>query len=139
MAVSWPGHVAAAYQEDRYVSALDILPTVARATGITLADPTLDGIDLAAPDPDRLLVWKWQKTWAVRKGDYKLTNTDENHWKSRPSRQYIAPIRDDMSLKLFNLATDPGERMDLSAAMPERVSALQNAYERWDAANAGKY
>ena len=70
MAVSWPGRVAAGVNETRTVSALDILPTVAGATGITLSDSTLDGRPLSDPDPDRLLVWKWQKTWAVRQGDF---------------------------------------------------------------------
>ena len=139
MAVSWPGRVAAGAREDRVVSALDILPTVAEAAGVPLADSTLDGRLLASPDPDRLLVWKWQKTWAVRRGDYKLTNTNENHWKSRPSAQYIAPISDSLTLKLFNIAEDPGERTDLSAAMPDKVRELEAAYTSWCADNLQKF
>ena len=131
MAVSWPGHVAAGAREDRVVSALDVLPTVAEAAGIALTDSLLDGRLLSAPDPDRLLVWKWQKTWAVRRGYYKLTNSNENHWKSRPSAQYIAPVSDSLSLKLFNLAADPGERTDLAATMPDKVRELEAAYENW--------
>ena len=139
MAVSWPGRVAAGAREDRVVSALDILPTVAEAAGVPLTDSTLDGRLLASPDPDRLLVWKWQKTWAVRRGDYKLTNTNENHWKSRPSAQYIAPISDSLTLKLFNIAEDPGERTDLSAAMPDKVRELEAAYTSWCADNLQKF
>ena len=139
MAVSWPGRVAAGVNETRTVSALDILPTVARATGITLSDSTLDGRPLSDPDPDRLLVWKWQKTWAVRRGDFKLTNANENHWKSRPSAQYIAPISDSLNLKLFNVAADPAERNDLASTMPDKVRALQFAYQEWCAANLDKF
>ncbi|MGB3798946.1 MAG: sulfatase-like hydrolase/transferase [Lewinella sp.] len=139
MALSWPGHVAAGAQEDRVVSALDILPTVARAAGIELTDTTLDGRLLSEPDPDRLLVWKWQKTYAVRRGDYKLTNADENHWKSDPSDQYIAPVVDDLDRKLFNVAADPGERNDLSAAMPDKVRELEEAYTQWCADNLQAY
>ena len=139
MAVSWPGQVKKGVREDRVVSALDVLPTVARAAGVRLTDPTLDGRLLSAPDPERMLVWKWQKTWAVRQGDYKLTNSNENHWKSRPSAQYIAPISDSLNLKLFNVTTDPGERIDLAAAMPEKVSELKAAYEGWCAVNLQKY
>jgi arylsulfatase A-like enzyme len=106
---------------------------------VVLADSTLDGRLLSAPDPERLLVWKWQKTWAVRRGDYKLTNADENHWKSRPSAQYIAPISDSLNLKLFNLAADPGERTDLAAKMPEKVRELEAAYQRWCADNLQRF
>ena len=85
-----------------------------------------------------MLVWKWQKTWAVRQGDWKLTNTNENHWKSEPSVQYIAPIVDDLELKLFNVETDPGERFDVSKQFPEKVKALETAYVGWCEANIQK-
>lgn len=139
MAISWPGHVEAEGREDQVVSALDLLPTIAQAAGVLLSDPTLDGRLLSDPDPERLLVWKWQKTWAVRQGDFKLTNADENHWKSRPSAQYIAPISDSLTLKLFNITDDPGERIDLSATMPEKVRELETAYTSWCADNLQQF
>ncbi len=46
MAISWQGKVAAGKVEDTYVSTLDILPTIAEATGVTLTDKTLDGESL---------------------------------------------------------------------------------------------
>ena len=139
LVVSWPGHFAAGAREDRVVSALDVLPTVAAAAGVRPDDPHLDGRPLTDPDPDRLLVWKWQKTWAVRRGRYKLTNTNENHWKSRPSAQYIAPISDSLTLKLFDLETDPGERHDLAAARPDLVRELAAAYQEWCDENLRQY
>lgn len=138
LAISWPGTIAAGKVQNDYVSALDILPTLVEITGSKITDPTIDGISLFRPEPDRLLVWKWQKTWAVRKGDWKLTNTNENHWKSEPSAQYIKPIRDDLSLKLFDLFKDPGERIDLSAEHPEKVKELEDAYKAWIEANVMK-
>ncbi|MBB4080516.1 arylsulfatase A-like enzyme [Lewinella aquimaris] len=139
LAIRWPGAMAAGSTEERYVSALDILPTLAAAAGVTVNDPAIDGIDLREPDADRVLVWKWQENWAIRRGDYKLTNARENHWKSRPYRAYIAPIRDDNSLKLFNVADDPGERNDLVNERPELVEELRAAYEAWEARNLGVY
>ena len=82
-----------------------------------------------------LLVWKWQKTWAVRKGNWKLTNAKENHWKSEPSAQYISPIRDDLTLKLFNIEEDPGERNDLASIHPEIVRDLEAAFKNWCESN----
>ena len=92
LAISWPNNIDAGKVVNNYVSATDILPTLANIAGIEITDIAIDGIDLLKPEENRLLVWKWQKTWAVRKGDWKLTNTNENHWKSEPSAQYIAPI-----------------------------------------------
>lgn len=131
MAVTWPGKVDAGKVETRYVSATDILPTLAKVAGATVNDESLDGINLFEPQEDRLLVWKWQRNWAVRKGDWKLTNAKENHWKSEPSAQYIAPIRDDSTLKLFNVKKDVGEREDLAKTFPEKVKELEAAYQDW--------
>ena len=85
-----------------------------------------------------MLVWKWQKTWAARKGKWKITNAKENHWKSEPSDQYIAPIRDDLTIKLFDIEADPGERFDVSADHPEKVKELQDAYNAWCETNIAK-
>ena len=131
MAISWPGIVAKNRTENNYVSAADILPTLAQAGGAIIKDSLLDGINLLEPEPERLLVWKWQKTWAVRKGDWKLMNGNENHWKSEPSAQYIKPIVDNMNLKLFNLKNDPGERIDLSKKHPEMVKELEEDFQDW--------
>ena len=138
MAVSWPGNIDPNSTENRYVSATDILPTLAKVAGLTITDNNIDGIDLFEPNEERLLVWKWQKTWAARKGKWKITNAKENHWKSEPSAQYIAPIRDDLTIKLFDIEADPGERNDLSAKHPKIVKELQDAYNAWCDANIAR-
>jgi len=138
MAVKWPGQYEAGAVEDKVTSALDIFPTIIEATGIDTEKEVLDGISLKSLVDDRMLVWKWQKTWAIRKGDWKLTNANENHWKSDPSDQYIAPIKDDLSLKLFNIAEDEEERLDLSSKHPELVKELEADYQKWIEENVGK-
>ncbi|MFC4723207.1 sulfatase [Geojedonia litorea] len=135
LAISWSGNIEADKVVTNYVSATDILPTLLNAAGSQTEDQTLDGISLLNPDPNRLLVWKWQKTWAVRQGNWKLTNANENHWKSDPSAQYIAPIVDNLELKLFNVEEDPGERNDLASQYPEKVKELQEAFHNWCEAN----
>ena len=139
MAVVWPGKTKAGSIQNRYVSATDLLPTLMLETGKAIEDDYLDGRSLFTPINNRLLVWKWQKTWAVRQGKWKLTNADEDHWKSEPSTQYISPIVNDNSLKLFNLDTDPGERINLASKYPALLVRLQGAYDKWMADNYGKY
>ncbi|MEW4923697.1 sulfatase-like hydrolase/transferase [Algibacter sp. 2305UL17-15] len=138
LAISWSGNIDAGKVETRYVSATDILPTLTNIAGVEVADTTIDGENLLKPEADRLLVWKWQKTWAVRQGDWKLTNAKENHWKSEPSAQYIAPIVDNMELKLFNISKDPGERIDLAEQHPEKVKELEASYKNWIDLNVRK-
>ena len=139
LALSWPNKIAPGTVENAYVSATDILPTITQAAGITLRDSTLDGMSLLHPIKDRILVWKWKKTWAVRKGDWKLTNTNENHWKGEPTPLYIKPIVDNDALKLFNVKEDPGERKDLSSQYPDKVKALEADYNNWCQTNIGNY
>ncbi|MDX1284440.1 MAG: hypothetical protein R3182_05495, partial [Draconibacterium sp.] len=92
------------------------------------------------PNPNRLLVWRWQDSWAVRKGDFKLTIMNRVFGKGpRPSAQFIEPIQDDRSLKLFNIKDDPAERNNLAEKMPEKVKELNKAYENWLKENNGKY
>ena len=138
LAISWPEHFDKGKVVEDYVSAADIMPTLLNLANVQVNDSTLDGIDLMKPVKDRLLVWKWQKTWAVRKGPWKLTNAKENHWKSDPTDQYIAPIVDNMELKLFNVEDDPGERNDLSLDHPQKVKELESAYNEWCEKNIGK-
>lgn len=139
MAIRYPGKIDENRIESRYVSALDIMPTVLNFAGIETEDNTIDGIDLMNPIDDRLLVWKWQKTWAVRKGDWKLTNSNENHWKSRPYKQYVKPIANNFELKLFNIANDPGERINLVEKHPDIAKRLEKEYQNWCADNIGKF
>ncbi len=138
LAISWPNNIEAGKTVTNYVSATDILPTILDAAGVKTNDNTLDGISLFKPDPNRLLVWKWQKTFAARQGDWKLTNAKENHWKSEPSSQYIVPVINNMELKLFNVVDDLGERFDLAKKHPEKVKALEMAYNNWIDANVKK-
>lgn len=80
---------------------------------------------------ERLLLWKWGNTWAVCKGKWKLTNTNEQSGKGRPSNVYIEPVLNNLSLKLLNLSDDPGERKNLANSMPEKVKKLKKDYNDW--------
>jgi arylsulfatase A-like enzyme len=141
MAMVMPGKVQAGKTEKGYVSTLDILPTIADAAGIKLNDKTLDGKSLLSGKPyaDRLLVWRWGNTWAVRKGDWKLTNANESWGKGpHPSAQYIKPISNDLTLKLFNLKNDPGERVNMAEKMPGKVTELKKEFDSWVKKNSGR-
>lgn len=108
----WPAGV-----ELEPVSLVDVAPTVAALTGVTM--PDLDGVDLtpellAAPGPradDRALVAHEQDQWAVMVWPWKLL--------VRPA---------DNITELYRLDDDPGEHDDRAAAEPARVKALRARY-----------
>jgi arylsulfatase A-like enzyme len=120
MVIRWPGRVeeGAVYSEP--VSTLDIFATFAAAAGAGPPPRPIDGVDLLpflsdpdsdAPHPN--LFWRRGRRSAVRSGDWKL-------------------LRDGAKVQLFNLARDPGERVNLRAAEPARIAILKQAYAEWE-------
>jgi uncharacterized sulfatase len=116
-----PARIAPGQRFAAPVSGIDVLPTVAAAAGAALpADRPIDGIDLlpylaegAGEPAPRALFWRDGPYRAVRDGDWKLIVSE------RPKRDW-----------LFDLASDPTERTDLSAARPEQVERLRGALQR---------
>jgi arylsulfatase A-like enzyme len=127
--VHWPGAVP--LRSDAMVSTLDIAPTVAAFTGVTLDDHRVAGRSLARlvrgePDPaaeaPRVFVYQngHNLAVAVRDGDWKL----------------IWPLGKEHPLlsgppELYDLRSDPGETRDLASSEPGRVASLRTAAERW--------
>lgn len=123
--VQWKAALPAGKVYNRPVSTLDIVPTVLAAANIAPpADAKLDGVNLlpffkgdASGDPHERLFWRYSRRglWAVREGDWKLR-------RDRGKRE---------EPKLYNLREDPAEDNDLASQQPERVKAMQTAWEAW--------
>ena len=133
-AVQWTGRLPAGVAYDQPVSALDIVPTVAAAAGISLpADRIYDGINvipylareqIASP---RTLFWRWfglgptgppgsQATaCAVRNGSLKLVQ------QGVPNPQ------------LYDLSIDISEGQNLAQSRPGDLASLKQLYAQWDA------
>jgi arylsulfatase A-like enzyme len=114
---SWPGRIAAGSIVSHPLHIVDMYPTLAGLAGMRGGrNKPLDGLDAwptlaqGAPSPREEVIYDIEPfRAAVRKGDWKLV------WKTAlPSR-----------IELFNLADDPGEKVDRSADNPERVAELQ--------------
>jgi len=110
--VQWKRQIPAGRTEDVPVHSLDIVPTALAAAGIPLP-PNMDGRNLMNVG-DRALYWRFGEPRAIRRGDYKLLMLPGQ----RPA--------------LFDLSKDPGEKHDLAAENPQRVTELLAEYERWD-------
>lgn len=100
---------------------MDILPTLLDILGLIQAsgEQALDGVSLCpvltkgAPAPLRPLFWRQGDDKAVREGSWKLV------------------IREDQE-ELFNLAEDPGERMNRAAEFPRQVDVLNQLLRAWE-------
>ena len=124
--VQWKGRIPAGRVLAHPVIQIDVLPTaVAAAGGQVRPEWKLDGANLlpclegtTAAAPHEALFWRFGVQYAVRQGDWKL----------------VKPHRDSAPL-LFNLKADPGEKIDLAAAQPERTKTLQGLWDAWNSQN----
>jgi arylsulfatase A-like enzyme len=112
----WPGVIPAGARYAYPVAHVDIFPTAAAAAGAALpAGLKLDGVNLlpyltgkAAGRPHQTLYWRSGQYKVILDGDLKLQVNDALH-----------------KVWLYDLAADPTERRDLSAAEPQRVASLK--------------
>lgn len=126
MIVRCPGRIAPGGRFTHPVSSLDLAATVLAAAGVARDDAMrLDGVDLLPflsgakeGPPHAALFWRFGSRFAIRQGDWKLV-----------------AARPDATAALYDLAADPGERRDLAQQEPERVAALQAAWDAWNAGN----
>jgi arylsulfatase A-like enzyme len=134
--VQWKGKLPAGKVYEQPVIQLDILPTALAAAGAEAqADWKLDGVNLlphlegkARGAPHETLFWRFGPQWAIRQGDWKLVQGYDYAAKDQGpvyETKVTAPM-------LFNLADDVGETKDLAAKHPDRVKALQAAWQAWD-------
>ena len=121
--VQWRGKIPAGTTYDFPIMNLDILPTSLVAAGGKIdADWKLDGVDLMPyltgtnkARPHVTLYWRFGAQWAIRKGDWKLVNSNADKGMAR----------------LINLAEDIGEKNDLSEKHPDKVKELKSDWDAW--------
>ncbi len=130
MIASWPRGIARPGRHSDHVGhVIDLMPTVVDVTGAryprargdnrevtpmrgrSLAPAFRDEV-AARPDP---LFWAYGGNWAIRDGDWKLV---------RNGKRQGGP-------ELYDLASDPVEVHDLSAAHPDRAEAMERAWRAW--------
>ncbi|HEX8520929.1 MAG TPA: sulfatase-like hydrolase/transferase [Tepidisphaeraceae bacterium] len=132
----WPAQVKAGEVSDRVVSSLDLMPTFLQAAGVNTDEMKLDGESLTSNGAgERTLFWKFQKQWAVRKGDWKLVKSRQSDGKDGRVQSWIIKGPSSDKPQLFNLKDDLAEQKDVSERHPEIVKELTQAYQKWDAAN----
>jgi uncharacterized sulfatase len=121
----WPGTVRPGVVTG-IGSSLDMMPTLAALAGTRVPDDrAIDGVDLSrvlregAASPRDTFYYYWDNELrAIRKDNYKAHFiTSGAYGEGAPRTIHDRPL-------LFNLAEDPGERLDIAAAHPAIVAAL---------------
>jgi len=115
----WPGHLPAGKVTDELLTALELLPTIARAAGAELdKQVTQDGFDMLPVlrgerrSPRTEMFWQRRGDQAARVGNWKWINGPQG-------------------AGLYDLATDLAEAHDLSQVRPEVASQVQARFAAW--------
>jgi len=127
----WPGVLPAGRTTHEFLTALEVLPTLAAAARAPLpAGVTYDGHDILPvlkgerPSPRRAMFWDWPD-------GYQAARVDSFKWIAYTPRgkRGEVPAKEE----LYDLAADPGETKNLAAARPEKLAELKAAFTRWQA------
>lgn len=115
----WPGKLPAGKVTDEFLTSLELLPTILRATGTPPPQSiTLDGFDMLptlrgeTPSPRKEMYWQ-------RRGE-KAARVD--HWKW---------VQNAAGTGLYDLSQDLGEAKDLSKDKPEVLKLMQDHFATW--------
>jgi arylsulfatase A-like enzyme len=143
--IRWPGKIEAGGVNSALFTNLDLLPTLAAATGASLPQNKIDGLNF-------LPLLRGQTTKGPREVFYYYFGVGSNnleavrykHWKLVLPHKALTFTRDlhgtggkpgaitrvDVPLALYNLAHDPGEAYDVQKLYPEMVQHIMTYVEQ---------
>jgi arylsulfatase A-like enzyme len=134
----WPDHVTPGRDIDRVTSPIDVLPTLAAATGAALPpDIVIDGVDLlpmltggdAGDWPTRDIYMQWHRgNTPERYRNYAVITQQHKLHRPHPA---AAQLPSDVPDELYDLDIDPFEQHDVASAHPDLVQSLRDRYDAW--------
>ncbi|MCB2219075.1 MAG: sulfatase-like hydrolase/transferase [Bacteroidetes bacterium] len=129
--MSWPNKYMQDTVVENVISAMDILPTVCRAAGMTPPE-NIDGMDISTllTGFDRslehdTLVWDTHHEKAVRAGKWKWHLVLDN----RNATYEMVDV--EVGEFLYDLEVDPAESVNLITTHPEVARQLKHYYAKW--------
>jgi len=129
----WPGKIAPGSVCEAMSGNIDLLPTFVRLAGGTVpTDRTIDGKDIAPlllgqtreSPHEAWFYYNGSKLEAVRVGTWKLAMAPQKEV-SNPANRNPGVFASQAKPRLYDLATDLGERTDIAADHPDIVTKLK--------------
>lgn len=142
--VRWPGHVKPGSVTDQLASLTDVMATVAAVTGAELPHdaaedsfsllPALEGRAGAQIRPYLLTqAFAGVRTLSIRQGRWKYIahrGSGGNSYEKAPMKPYALPDSEpEAPAQLYDLAEDPGEKVNLHGKRPDVVKELKAILE----------
>ena len=144
MIARWPGRIKAGSSTDEVVCTLDLYPTFLSAADLPVPEGVqLDGVDLmpvmtqSGVLKERALYWHFPVY--LQAYDGKKDDARDPLFRTRPGsamrfgKWKLHEYFEDGALELYDLEADPGERKNLGAEMPEKLSELKKMLDAWRA------
>lgn len=115
--VRWPGKIPPGTKVAQIGGAIDLLPTLSTLCGVpATGGKPLDGMNLAP--------------WLLGATREPVERMIFSHWGGRVSVRTQQYRLDDKG-RLYDLATDPGQKHDLAGSLSEVAQKLQTAVDQW--------
>ncbi|MBP83961.1 MAG: arylsulfatase [Verrucomicrobiales bacterium] len=135
--VKWPGVAKTGVVSDALVSQIDIMATIADLIGYELPDDQAEDSHNLAPllrgEVDAVRTTHIHNTfegqYGIRHGDWVLIDAKDGYRSGRFKdweEKHGYPEDNNQPAELFNLVEDIGQRNNLAAEHPERVTEMQN-------------
>ncbi len=142
LVMRWPGKIKAGSTCAEQVCTIDLYPTFLAAAGLAVPEGVkLDGVTLlplmtqSGGLAERALFWHFPiylQAYSMQKDDGRdpLFRTRPGS-AMRSGKWKLHEYFEDGGLELYDLETDAGERKNLAASMPEKVSELKKVLDAW--------
>jgi arylsulfatase A-like enzyme len=123
----WPRQVKAGQRSNALISQIDLLASFAKLTGHTLAQEAgPDSVDvqralLGRDSKGRDHVVQQAGVLSLIQGNWKLIEGSE---RPKMNKNTNTELGNDTSPQLYNLASDPGERINVAQSEPDRVQSM---------------
>ncbi|AMV20326.1 arylsulfatase B [Planctomyces sp. SH-PL14] len=136
---AWPGHIPAGSSVQTPIHISDWYPTLLKVAGASEAQPLpVDGRDVlpvltsgAKSTRTEIVVNAAPNRGAIRVGDWKLViGGDIADSEEGDTPAPAKPAAKGVTVELFDLAKDPGEKTNLAESQPEQVRKLRETYDR---------
>ena len=140
--IRWPEKIKAGYVTGELMTNMDILPTISAMTGSALPEKRIDGLNFMplllsktenGPRESFYYYYNQNSLKAVRYKHWKLVlpHTSASYENEKPGKDGFPGKIGQIEVKqaLYDLARDPGERVDLQDLYPEVVAEIMKLVE----------